>query len=196
MKKRGQAAAFIIIGIIILIIIIGIIVVKNDYLSELFDKISTERQTVPQQVRPLQDFLDSCVEQVTKEAISIASLQGGYIDLPRDPIPISDFTPLGTVLEIIPGSDLKTAVWFRERGNGIQELNVPTKKDIQDGISDYVEINFARCVNNLTEFEDKGYLASARGTPNAIVELEDSAVSTTVKFPINVKIADTNFSLT
>ena len=195
MRKRGQAAVFIIIGLIVLIVAISLIIIKRDVLTDLFERISTERTTIPQQVRPLQDSLDSCVTQITKDAVITIGLQGGYINLKEDSIPNTEFTPLGNNLEIIPGSDFKTAVWFRERGNGIQELNVPTKTDIENEIENYLLENFGSCVFNLTNYEEKGYLISASGIPKPSVEFGDGKISAIVNFPINVKISDTNFTL-
>lgn len=195
MVKRGQAAAFIIIGLIILVVVIGFIAIKKGILQDLFEKIATERRTVPEQVKPLQDFLDSCVTKITKEGINTVALQGGYLNLAEDPIPTTPFTPLGTSLEIIPDSDLKTSVWFRERGNGIQELNIPKKQDVEKSIGDYIVNNFASCVSNLTQFEQQGFVATASAIPKAEVNLNDKKVSAIVTYPINVKILDTNFTL-
>ncbi|MBI2148205.1 hypothetical protein HYU23_00845 [Candidatus Woesearchaeota archaeon] len=195
MRKRGQAAAFIIIGIIIIMVVISVISIRKGILTDLFEGIATERRAVPQQIRPLQDFLDSCVTSITKEAVSIAALQGGRIILEDDELPITQFTPLGRSLEIIPNSDLKTSVWFRERGNSLTELNVPTKTSIENEIGNYVAGNFGSCIFNLTSFEDQGYIISASGTPKANVELGEGKLSAVINFPLNVKIADTNFTL-
>src|SRR3989344_3432093 len=174
MRKRGQAAAFIIIGIILLIIVIGFITVKRGVLSDLFEKISGERRLVPQQVKPVQDFLDSCVSQLTLEGTDILAQQGGYIDLPLDPIPTTPFTPLGSNLEIIPNSGFRTSVWFREKGNGIQETNMPSIDDMENSLSDYVAINFVRCVNNLTTFAQQGYIVQASSFAAAKTEITEN----------------------
>src|SRR3989344_587488 len=123
MQKRGQVAAFIIIGIVILILVVGIVGVKKGIFTNLFQKIATTTKAVPQQIRPVQEFIDGCVNKVTTDGISLLAQQGGYITLPSDPIPSTPFTPLGPTLEIIPTSDFRTAVWYRERGNSIQETN-------------------------------------------------------------------------
>ncbi len=195
MEKRGQAAAFIIIGIVIVVVMVAFLAIKNDILKSLFEKLSSESRNVPQQIKPLKEFIDSCVAQVTEEGIKVIALQGGYLNLPNDKIPTSEFTPLGSNLEIIKNSDIKTSVWFRERGNGIQEVNVPQKETVEKEIASYVANNFARCVNNLTEFNEKGIKTSANGLVNAQVKIENKKVATTVEFPIEVKIASTNFTL-
>ncbi len=195
MLKRGQAAAFIIIGLVILAVLIGFMAIKKGSLSDLFSGITSERVNVPQQVKGIQNFLDSCVTGITNEGITQIGLQGGYVDLKDDDI-TTPFTPLGKSLEIIPDSNFKTAVWFRESGNGIQELNVPSTNDIEDELKKHVENEFSTCIFNLTSFEKEGYLFSADGVPKADVTLADSRVSVIVNFPINIKIGDTNFTLT
>lgn len=195
MKKRGQAAAFIIIGLIFLILLITFIAVKRGFLSDLFEGVSNERINVPQQVKPLQGFLDSCVNGITNEAVTLIGLQGGYIDLEEDEIPTTPFTPLGKNLEIFADSDFRTSVWFRERGNGIQELAIPTRSFMEDEIRKHVERNFALCVYNLTSFEDQGYIISGNGVPKANVQIGDGKISSVVNFPLNIKIKDTDFVL-
>src|SRR3989344_2063980 len=195
MEKRGQAAVFLIIGIILLIVVISVIVIKQDFLKNLFSSISTERLTVPQQVKPVQTFLDSCVQEITKEGINIIAFQGGRLNLEEDNIPTTPFTPLQTSLEIIPDSEIKTSVWFRSRGNGIQELNIPTEQEIENSISQYVEENFANCVQNLTEFDRQGYSTSADGIPEVTTDISSNNVLTTVDFPVNIQILSTNFTL-
>src|SRR3989338_7492494 len=195
MKKRGQAAAFIIIGIILLVVVGAFIAVKTEFLDDLFSKIATERKTVPQQVKPLQDFLDSCVKRTAEQAVQILALQGGYIELQQDSIPTTSFTPLGSTLEIIPNSGFATSVWFRERGNGIQDLNVPSKEKMELEIENYLERNFIFCVANLTEFDERGYETTANGIPKADVIIADRKISTKITFPINVKIESTDFLL-
>ncbi len=194
MRKRGQAAAFIIIGLIVLIIIIGFIAVKKGIIKSLYEKITTERQAVPQQIRPLQDFLDSCVTQTTKEGIQLLAQQGGYIALQSDSIPTTPFTPLGSSLEIFQNSDFRTSVWFRERGNGIQESNIPTKKLMEDQLSSHIMVNFPKCLNNLTAFSDQ-YEINIEGEIKAETTISNNKVSARVKLPVNVKILDTEFTL-
>ncbi len=195
MVKRGQAAAFIIIGLIILITVAGIIAVKKGILSDLFKKIAGERRLVPQQIKPVQSYLDSCVTRLTEEGSSIMAFQGGYINPPKEAIPTTPFTPLESSLEIIPNSGFRTAVWFREKGNAVQETKVPTITDMEEDLGNYVEANFPACINNLTAFSNEGYNFYADGIPKADVQISKSKISTKLEFPVNVKILDTNFTL-
>ena len=195
MQKRGQAAAFIILGVIILIVVIGFMAVKTGFLRDLFEKISLERRAVPQQIKPLQDFIDGCVEQTAGEGAVIIGQQGGYISIQGDEIPTTQFSPLGRSLEIIPSSDFRTAVWYRESGNGIQESNMPSKQKMEEELADYINLNFADCLSNLTSFSDQGYLIDADAIPKTTARINDRNIESSVEFPINVRILGTEFTL-
>ncbi|HLC86423.1 MAG TPA: hypothetical protein VJG30_04000 [Candidatus Nanoarchaeia archaeon] len=195
MKKRGQATAFVILGIIIIIIVVGIVAVKQGFFKSLFEKITKERQLVPLQIAPVQDSLNTCVHNLGQQAIQTVAFQGGYLDLPTDDVPSTEFSPLSSTLEIIPGSDFRTSVWFRERGNGLQEINVPSKQQVEKQISSYVDRNFASCINNLTSFEEKGYEITLSPFPLTQSGISDKKVDISVRYPVKVKIQDADFNL-
>lgn len=195
MRKRGQVAAFIIIGLVILLAVIGVVLVKKGILSELFKKISVETTAIPQQIKPIEESLNSCTYQITAKGIDLLAQQGGYIDLPTDPIPTTTFNPIGSTLEIIPTSDFRTAVWFRETGNGIQTSNIPSKGSMENNLEDYVTNNFLNCINNLTTFSEQGFEISIDATPKTKVEITNRKVSTEIALPIKVKIQNTEFTL-
>jgi len=195
MEKRGQATAFIILGIIVLVVVFGVIAVKNDLFKNLFQKITQSRETIPLQVKPIEDSLSSCIHNVGSRAVQLVSLQGGYLDLPNDVMPSTELSPLSSSLEIISGSGFETSVWFRERGNGIQELNVPTKNRIEQEISNYVDRNFESCISNLTYFNNKDYKLSFGGSPITKTSISDNDVDIVVDFPIDVSIQDNDFTL-
>ena len=194
MQKRGQVTAFILIGLLILLLVFGVVAVRQGYLNKALEKLGFAR-TAPMQVEPLQNFMESCVKQISLEGINLIGMQGGYTNLPEDKIPNSQFTPVEEVLNIIPGSELKTALWFRERGNGIQVLDIPSKARMENELADYVSLNFELCINNLTSFEEQGYILSGSGIPETEAIISDTKVRVTVDFPINVAKDEKEFSL-
>ena len=194
MKKRGQVTAFIIIGLLILIVIAGVIIIKQEIVQKYFEKIKLTKR-LPEEIKPVQEFLDSCTAQVSKEGIELVASQGGYLNLPIDNIPTTSFTPIPATLEIIPGSDLKAPLWFRETPNGIPEINIPTKIDVEDSISKYVNRRFALCVNNLTTFTDQGYIFTAQRNPKTTTTLKEDKIVVSIDYPLEVQGKIANFSL-
>lgn len=194
MLKKGQVTAFILIGLMILLIVFGVIAVQQGYLKTILEKLNLARNT-PAELNPVETFLSGCLKQVSLDGINLVGLQGGYINLPQDPIPNSPFTPIKQVLEIIPDSSLKTSLWFRERGNGLQVIDIPSKETIESELEGYVNLNFNSCLNNLTSFFQQGYLLSGSGIPSSNVKISDNKVNVEVDFPIKVKKDENEFSL-
>ena len=190
MKKRGQVTTFIIIGLILIILIIGTYAVYHFYLKSEFEKQLTLHSEIPRRIQPISEHMDKCVDSLTKEAIDIISLQGGYLNIPEEPLPTTPFTPLSSSLEIIPNSDLKTAIWFREQPNGIQITQVPTQEQIEKEIATYILNNFNTCLN-LENFEQQGFTISLPSQiPTATVNLLEDAIQAQVDYPIEIQFED------
>ena len=174
MEKRGQATAFIIIGIVILVVIGGIVAVRQGYFGNLLEKIGLTKGA-PTELKPVQQFMSSCVSDIASHGINLVALSES--------------------LEVIPGSDIRSSVWFREQGNGIQQLNIPSKTIIENEIADFVNENIGFCVNNLTAFESEGYEISNARNPRTVVSMNDNSVSVNVEMPLSIMRNGIEFSL-
>jgi len=195
MEKRGQLTAIIIIGILALVTVAGVYTYRTYILKKEFEVQYEKHLKVPPQVEPVRKYMDECLNSVVEEGITLIGQQGGYIDLPRDTLPRTQFTPLGSSLEIFPNSDFKTALWFRETSNGIKTLNVPQIKDMEFALSGYVENNIGFCINNLTSFADQGFIFELAEAPSASVEITDKLVNVRLDYPIKIKFKDLDFDL-
>ncbi len=194
MKKRGQVTAFIIIGLVILVIIASVFIIREGIIQKFFEKLNVVK-TLPIQIKPVEDFLSSCVNRVSMDGVTLVASQGGFLNLKEDKLPVTSFTPIPSTLEIISGSDLKTPLWFRETANGIQELNMPSKTDIQNSISQYVNENFIVCINNLTTFAKQGYSFTASKNPETKTEIRDDKIIVSVNYPLEIEVGIANFSI-
>ena len=194
MEKKGQVTAFIIIGLVLLILIGSIVAIKQGYLDATLEKLGFVK-TAPIQIESIQNFMSSCVSEIGKDGIENIALHGGYNRLETDGIPTTPFTPLQSNLEIIPGSDLKTAVWFRESGNGIQEFNIPSKQNIENELNFYVNERFIFCLQNLTSFSEQGFIMEASGTPETETTISNNRVNVDISYPIKITKDNTEFNL-
>ena len=75
MNKRGAITLFIIIGMVFLILFSLGIYFQN-YLTQ--GVRVTKIQDVPNELKPIYNYVTSCMEQATKEAIIWNSVQGGF----------------------------------------------------------------------------------------------------------------------
>ena len=133
MSKRGQVTLFIIIGIILIILTASIFLLTTRDGSILSKSINEEEIEV-------QAYVDSCLEQVSREAIILISSQGGYYQTPEKSIEFSIYQ--------IP-------YYFHNT-----KLNIPNKEVIQEQLSLAIEENINDCINNFKTFNIQ------KGTPN------------------------------
>ena len=196
MKKRGQATAFIIIVIVILIIAAIFLGMRYAVSQGLFKSFFTKEEVLPAQIRPIQESLSSCALSLLEQGAQRLALQGGHLNLENDNIPTTPFTPLQRNLEIIPDTDIETVVWFREQGNGITEMNMPSQTQMEEDIAQYINSNLRDCAFNLTHFLDEGYLLSTRGkTPETQVTIEEEQIQVRVNFPLDITKSGQTFTL-
>lgn len=195
MTKRGQVTTIIIIAIAAIILIVTVYSFRDIILSKLFD-IQYERQVkVPPQIEPIREYMASCINEVANDGLDIIGQQGGYINMPFEPLPTSSYTPFSSVLEIFPNSEAKTAFWFYERPNGIKVTKIPTLTSIKSELEYYINTNLNTCINNLTYYANQGYIIEIPDSPMTDIEILDDVVNIKVNYPLHINLKDIDFKL-
>jgi hypothetical protein len=190
MNKRGQATILIILGLVILVTVITVLVFKDRIFVSEFDKQAALSLQVPEQASELHDYLSECVQEVVEEPVNLVGQQGGYVNLPDDPIGQGGHNAFSNTLEIFPGTDFETAYWFYEAANGVPHIDIPTKTNIEDEIAEYVNSNVAACASNSTIFETHN---ASVGEIFTEVEILDDRVQVVVDYPVTINIDDFTF---
>jgi len=162
--KKGQITIFIILAILI---ISGIVVFFAFRARGPVEK----EVVIPQQVLPIVDSVQSCVETNLKEGVMIVALQGGYI------------IPPSNALEI---NSSYVAYWY-DKGS----KKVPTIEEIQNQISDYIRLTLPTCYPNL----DTQKFQINRGNISVQTKIDKNAVSTFVSFPFTARAGNTSYEL-
>ncbi|MDD5133195.1 MAG: hypothetical protein PHD81_02270 [Candidatus Nanoarchaeia archaeon] len=193
MEKRGQVTIYLIFGFVILILVISAFFVRQYIIQSNIDINIAGTGTVPEQAVPIKTYIDSCVYDITKQAIITLGMQGGYIQLPRDDLPVTPMTPFSNRLESFPG--LYTAYWFYETSNGIQQEQIPTIESMEKEIGDYVSNNLAECIDGLNQFTNQGYSFTINTNAKSEVSILDDSVTVSITMPVNLSIKNINFNL-
>ncbi len=196
MNKKGQVTVFVIVGLIILILASTYFGYRYFVTKNIFSQQRADLGRVPVEFQPVASYLDSCVERVAAQSLTVIGSQGGYLTLPNDPIPVSSITPIPKNLEVLPNTDFQVPLWFRESGRGIDEVNIPSKVQLEQNIAGYVTTHFAECVHNLTSFLEEGYtLVSVADVPKTTVSIQDEQVDVNVQFPLTFSFKGVEFEL-
>lgn len=133
-KKRGQITVFIVIGIILLIAV-GL------FITFRFLLMPEPTITVPEEVAPVKEFIDICLEQTLTDAVVLAGIQGGYTTLPDD----LRQSPYG---HLPVAGEFKTPMWYYSGSTRIPEIF-----EIEDSLNSYIEQNLDLCLQNFTGIE-------------------------------------------
>lgn len=127
--KKGQVTVFIILGIIILLAVALIILLRTELLNvESLDGLFISEKG------KVATYVSDCVLEVGEEALTLAGLQGGYVEVPERysedvnwNIPISPF--------------LHVPLWAYG-----SEIDQPSLEDIKIQVDDYIEENVRECL--------------------------------------------------
>ena len=174
MEKKAQMTIFVIIAIILAVGIILFFSFRGKIINV---------GGVPVELNPVFEYYEGCIEQETKAAINLAESQGGYIDVPEYN-PGSEYAPFSSEMNFF---GFPVPYWYYVSGNGLIKEQVPSKKDIEQGIERYIEERINSC--NFDDFYAKGFEIDF-GKPRANVEIDDTRVDVIIDTDLNVMKGD------
>ncbi|MEK6844592.1 MAG: hypothetical protein AABX83_04175 [Nanoarchaeota archaeon] len=140
-NKIGQMTIFVIVA---LIIVAGIVIY-------FFAKDRLGVIGISPELKPVFDYYQSCIEQESKNAISIIQTQGGRINVPEY-LPGSEYAPSSSELNFLGFS---VPYWYYVSGNGLIKEQIPSKADMERDIGDYIGSRVTDC--DFSSFYAQGY---------------------------------------
>lgn len=166
MKKRGQITIFIIIGLLISVIFI-VLFINRDKLGFL----NRQGPEFSSEINKINQIMNDCVKQRAVDAIRLAGLQGGYIILPENYLPMN----------------ISNVAFGYYKG----EKTLPSKKIIEKEISTYVEITIPFCLDN-EEFPD---INITKGKSYSEASMENNYVLISARLPLSIKKENNAFTI-
>ncbi len=180
---KGQITLFVIIGIVILLIVGVAYYYRESIISGLRGDIG-EKVSQSLEEQEIREYVAGCVEKVAREAVDIVGLQGGYILVPLD-------VGVNQIDNLVLFGDLNIPLWFYDKENNVQRVNVPSLEDIENEIGEYIDVNLARCTSYRL-FEDYDI---KEGAAKSNVKIRNNLVDVNVNFPVSVKTKKSVFNL-
>jgi len=184
MQKRGQVTIFIILGIVVVVALAMVFVFKSE-ITEFFSELGEGKVIVPEQLQPIQTYLDECVGDITSDGIDILASQGGYINIPEDVAPRERNNIFSNSLQIFPGYEI--AYWFYEDLYGNQVSQVPSIDKMEQELENYVLSRFDECVEGINYYNNLGYETEFGSGENVDVDIGKENVNVQVRKKINVE---------
>jgi hypothetical protein len=173
--KQGQITMFIIIGIILLFSI-GFVV----YLTTQRAVKPVEAQTVvPEDVRPVYEFVQACANDIGKEGLGLLGMQGGFINLPG----IIDRTP-GAYVPLDSAGYFKVPLWYYEG-----EDRVPSTGFMERELSRYVNERLRECTGGFEPFAGR-FTIVEEGNISTRTMITDEEVVLRITWPLALTAGD------
>jgi hypothetical protein len=195
--RKAQISLFVLMGVIIMVIAGFLVYVSTTTTETSTDEEIVETAEVAYESQPeIKRFIDSCIQPIVLQGLEIMRLQGGYIDIPSgtQTLTIKEKDNKKVVVvdsskKVVIGDGLnKIPLWLTETS-----LNIPSKESMQEELSDYINKELRKCVNDFSYFKGKGFKISA-GNINSNVEF-GKAVVVNVDFPVSAEKDDQKYQL-
>ena len=159
MLKRGQVSIFIIIGVAILLLASLILVFNSETIT-----VKEDQQIVSD--GSIQQFMQSCLEDTSKQGITKITRQGGYYDPPNES-------------SIIFFND-KLPYFYEDK-----EYKIITNEIFTKQLATYVNENLPTCIGDLEQFREQGYAFEIE-EPTATITANQK-ILIDVKYPIEIR---------
>ncbi len=169
MDKKGQVTIFIIIAIVIVAGVAGFLFLKG----------GLRITKVPASIQPVYNSFLSCLEDKTKTGIDVLESQGGYIELPEFS-PGNAYMPFSSQLDAF-GSPIP--YWYYVSGNNVQKEQVPSEKDMEKGLGNFIDEKIREC--NYENYYNEGF-EIVQGEPKTSIDIRNNNVN--VRLNMNMRI--------
>jgi len=167
-KKRGQVTIFIIIAILVVAGVVLFFTLRGD----------VSLRKVPENLEPVYDNFQVCVESNMQEGIILLERQGGYIYLPeyRDTV--------GPFSSWLYFSGNSIPYWSYTRG-GVEFEQVPTEEDMERDLEKYLQREVQGC--SFQEYEEQGFSVEKADNVDANVDIQDNNVDAELDFDLSIE---------
>jgi hypothetical protein len=138
--------------------------------------IFTPTVIVPPELKPINDYIGSCLDSIAREGIILLGANGGFIKFPdeiaTDPFASLPYSPIF--------NDIRTPLWYYSG-----QARVPSEEYVKDQLAYYIEQNLDQCLDNLSAFREQ-FQIKELAQRNINIELKDYGVDVILDYPLEI----------
>ncbi|MCH7567913.1 MAG: hypothetical protein IIA87_00675 [Nanoarchaeota archaeon] len=169
-SRKGQISFFIILAIVIVAAVVIFFALRTNIFVTGID---------PEFV-PIYNLYGECVKQETENALNLLGTQGGKIDV-GEYVPGSEYAPFSSHLNFL---GFPIPYWYYVSGNNLIKENVPSRNDMEQEISEFLEERINEC--DFSNFYEQGFFIELDESPRVKTKIEDNKVSVDVSASVVV----------
>lgn len=172
-NRKGQLTLFVIVALVI----VGAVVIYFAFRGSLF------KEKIPANIEPAYTTFLTCLSEDTSVGIDLLESQAGYIEMPEFE-PGSSYMPFSSHLNFA-GSPVP--YWYYVSGNNVEKEQVPTKREMQQQLEDFIEGRISDCL--FTSYYELGYEIE-KGEPSADVSISGSSVEVDLNMDLDITFGE------
>ncbi len=193
--RKAQITLFVIIAIVLLIGTALFFFLRNRAETPPEAEQPVEVEPVPVELEPLKDFVEQCMQRVSKDAIELLGTRAGYIYLDNFDVTAARVEPDNA--DLLRLSDMQyLPYWYYQRPSGLDALRIPKVKTTRQG-EDSVELQFEdylfgelpACFNGFAEFEEQGMAVTEESSMQPHVRINEDDVAVLLEYHLSTEQA-------
>jgi hypothetical protein len=207
MNKKAQVTIFIIIGLIMLIALGLVLYFRTNVAAEQVIPEIAKTEQVPADVQPIKSYVESCLIEISTEALKKLGDRGGYIDPIKHGLKEGIEPTESDLVAFSPGSDLKVAYWYYLKSNNkctgqcafditpenkLYLYNTPGKVSVESQLDDYINENLNSCLQDFNIFKEQGFTINELGQIKTTTKVGDNDIEFYVNLPLEVQRGSIN----
>jgi len=200
-SRKAQVTVFVIVGIIILFVISFALYIKSSTSNV---RPPIEQLEVSDEIKPLQNYVTSCLMQVSKDGLIRIGNTGGFINISGKKI-----SPLSYDSDVYLFEPLMMPYWYYAakcpenelgclkshtpplcRQGVVCALDYTGDNSIEDQLSRFIESNMAQCINDFEPFKNTLSIKAGRIRVETIVREE--TVDFKMSYPLDITVLASN----
>ena len=175
MKKRGQITVFIVIGIIVLLLIAIVFFFRGEQAG------LQPKKPIEQKLGPVEQYIQSCVESISTDAVEQMGQKGGYVYTPTE---LENYVEAHIIEDRL--GLLKVPMWYYK-----DKTYMPSIDEMQYQISLYLNNSIKKCLADFEPLKNE-YQISETGNPVFTVTIADEDVVIETEYPLDVTLKARN----
>ena len=172
--------------------------------EEIAPGLQLEVEEVPAELRPVQSFIENCLNQIATEGITKIGERAGFIDLIENNINTREETTNSDAVQFSKSSEYSVPYWWYlssdNKCSGNCEFTIVpenklylNKKDgktsIESQLEEYIQDNLRSCINDFKSLEEQGFKIEEKGQIQAIVTVAENDIVVYIDYPIEAEKA-------
>lgn len=172
-SRKGQLTAFIVVGLVIALGVFFTIYITTSSTTVV------EEETLRRTPSSFEDYIESCINLVGREAVENLGYQGGFIYLP-------DFIKYDSsaFISLDPRNEFGMPSWYHKG-----EYIIPSLEEMEFEIERFVENNLDFCLNDYSGFTEN-FVITEKDAKVASARVADEDVLVLLNYPVDVSTGD------